>query len=104
MTAGATELARERERLRVENRQLQRAVSSHALVDQAIGAVIVLGRIRQDEAWGVLRDVSQRTNTKLSLIAEHVLKFAQGGDLPQPELDEFRRALERNRIGSRTDR
>ncbi|MGW5478145.1 ANTAR domain-containing protein [Streptomyces sp. NPDC004008] len=102
MTAGATELARECERLRVENRQLQRAVSSHALVDQAIGAVIVLGRIRQDEAWGVLRDVSQRTNTKLSLIAEHVLKFAQAGDLPQPELDEFRRALERSRIGSRT--
>ncbi|MEV6026050.1 ANTAR domain-containing protein [Streptomyces sp. NPDC052036] len=103
MTAGATELARECDRLRVENRQLKRAVSSHALVDQAIGAVIVLGRIRQDEAWGVLRDVSQRTNTKLSLIAEHVLKFAQGGDLPQPELDELRRALERNRIAPRTD-
>ncbi|MFJ5531812.1 ANTAR domain-containing protein [Streptomyces sp. NPDC093261] len=103
MTAGATELVRECDRLRAENRQLRRAVSSRAQVDQAIGAVVVLGRVPRDEAWGILRDVSQHTNTKLSLIAEHVLKFAQGGDLPQPELDEFRRALERNRIASRTD-
>ncbi|MGV9245801.1 ANTAR domain-containing protein [Streptomyces sp. NPDC003710] len=102
MTVGTTELAQECERLRVENRHLKRAVVSHALVDQAIGAVVVLGRIPQDEAWGVLRDVSQHTNTKLRLIAEHVLKFAQGGDLPQPEMDEFRRALDRTRIASRT--
>ncbi|MEU6095104.1 ANTAR domain-containing protein [Streptomyces sp. NPDC047079] len=103
MTAGATDPAQECERLLVENRQLKRAVDAHALVDQAIGAVVVLGRIPPDEAWGVLRDVSQHTNTRLRVVAAHVLEFAQGGDLPQSELDEFRRALDRGRIGSRTD-
>ncbi|MFI9648286.1 ANTAR domain-containing protein [Streptomyces sp. NPDC052040] len=100
MTAGATGLADECERLRTENRQLKRAVDSHALVDQAIGAVVALGRIPQEEAWEVLKDVSQHTNTKMRLVAEHILKYAQGGDLPQPELEEFRRALDRNRIDS----
>ncbi|MEU6324529.1 ANTAR domain-containing protein [Streptomyces sp. NPDC047009] len=79
----------EYERLGEENEQLQRAVTSHAIVDQAIGALVVLGRIPPEEAWRALRDVSQRTNTKLRVVAEDVLKFAQGGTLPNVELDEL---------------
>ncbi|MEU2337668.1 ANTAR domain-containing protein [Streptomyces sp. NPDC006654] len=92
-----TDLAVENERLEAECGQLQRAVTSHATIDQAIGVVMVLGRFPPEEAWRVLRDLSQRTNTKLSTIAQHILAFAQGGDLPPPERSELRRALSRHR-------
>ncbi|MEU6810004.1 ANTAR domain-containing protein [Streptomyces sp. NPDC046831] len=90
-----TELAIEHEQLQEENAQLQRAITSHAVIDQAIGAVVVLGRLAPEEAWRVLRDVSQRTNTKLRTVAEHILAFAQGDGLPDTEREELRRALDR---------
>ncbi|WP_308117039.1 ANTAR domain-containing protein [Streptomyces guryensis] len=91
----ATDLAVENERLEVERAQLEQAVSSHAVVDQAIGAVVVLGRMAPEEAWRVLRDVSQRTNTKLRAVAEHVMAFTQGVELPEPERIELRHAIAR---------
>ncbi|MEW2303134.1 ANTAR domain-containing protein [Streptomyces sp. NPDC006655] len=91
----ATDLAVENDRLEAECGQLQRAVTSHATIDQAIGVVMVLGRLPAEEAWRGLRDVSQRTNTKLTTIAQHILAFAQGGDLPPPERTELHRAISR---------
>ncbi|MFE1442194.1 ANTAR domain-containing protein [Streptomyces sp. NPDC058739] len=91
----ATDLAAENERLRAEAGQLQRAVTSHALVDQAIGAVVVLGRIPPEEAWRVLRDVSQRTNVKLSTVAAYVMDFAQGAELPEDVRAELHSAIAR---------
>ncbi|MGW3210192.1 ANTAR domain-containing protein [Streptomyces sp. NPDC001135] len=93
----STDLAAEYDRLMTENRQLRRAVSSHAVIDQAIGAVVVLGRIAPEEAWRALRDVSQRTNTKLRTVAEHILRYAQGGTLTEPERLELGRAIARYR-------
>ncbi|KUN27906.1 antitermination regulator [Streptomyces corchorusii] len=93
----ATELASEYHRLQEENRQLQRAVTSHAVIDQAIGAVVVLGRIAPEEAWRALRDVSQRTNVKLRRVAEHILAYAQGGMLPEAERIELGKAIVRYR-------
>lgn len=91
----ATDLAAGHDRLVDENRQLQRAVSSHAVIDQAIGAVVVLGKIPPEEAWRALRDVSQRTNTKLRTVAEHILAYAQGGSLPEAERVELGKAVTR---------
>jgi hypothetical protein len=105
-----TDLAAEYDRLVAENQQLQRAVTSHAVIDQAIGAVVVLGQIAPEEAWRALRDVSQRTNTKLRTVAEHILDYAQGGALPEEERIELGRAIVRYRRcaeagqGSATDR
>ncbi|MFI6356204.1 ANTAR domain-containing protein [Streptomyces sp. NPDC050743] len=93
----STELAAEYDRLVTENEQLQRAVSSHAVIDQAIGAVVVVGRIAPEEAWRALRDVSQRTNTKLRTVAEHILDYVQGGTLPEPERVELGKAILRYR-------
>ncbi len=90
-----TDLVVEHERLHEEIDQLQRALTSHAVIDQAIGAVVAFGRIPPEDAWLVLREVSQRTNTKVRTVAEHVLKFAQGGALPDTELEELKRALAR---------
>ncbi|MGW9032730.1 ANTAR domain-containing protein [Streptomyces sp. NPDC055722] len=91
----ATDLAMENERLQAENEQLQHAVTSHAVIDQAMGALVVLGQIPPADAWRALQEVSQRTNTKLRVVAEDVLKFARGGSLPDGELDELQRALAR---------
>ncbi|MDO0929253.1 ANTAR domain-containing protein [Streptomyces sp. TG1A-8] len=92
-----TDLVKEYNRLSDENLHLQRAVTSHALIDQAIGAVVVLGQIPPEEAWRTLRDVSQRTNTKLRTVAEHILAYAQGAALTEAEQTELGRAIARYR-------
>ncbi|MGY1584651.1 ANTAR domain-containing protein [Streptomyces sp. MN13] len=81
------------EQLRAENEQLQRAVASHAVVDQAIGVLVTMGRIGPEDGFTVLREVSQHTNTKLSSIAEQILKHAQGAALPETVLAELPAAL-----------
>ncbi|MFF4113447.1 ANTAR domain-containing protein [Streptomyces sp. NPDC001714] len=93
----ATELAAEHERLVAETAQLQQAVTSHAVIDQAIGVVVAYGRIPPEEAWRVLRDVSQRTNTKLRTVAEHILSHAQAEAVPDFDPAVLRRAIGRYR-------
>ncbi|MFI8194824.1 ANTAR domain-containing protein [Streptomyces sp. NPDC085946] len=102
MPVSVDELAAELVRLREENRQLQQAVASHAMVDQAIGALTVLGRISPCDGFTVLREVSQRTNIRLSQVAEQVLKHAQGAALSNDLLGELRAALAHHSAGSRS--
>ncbi|GGX44273.1 ANTAR domain-containing protein [Streptomyces chryseus] len=72
------------DRLQQENTQLQHAVDSHATVDQAIGVLIATHRIPPAAGFEVLREVSQRTNTKLHTVAQAVIDWALGQPLPQP--------------------
>ncbi|MEV5876516.1 ANTAR domain-containing protein [Streptomyces sp. NPDC052101] len=65
--------------------QLKEAVASHAVVDQAIGMMVALGRVTPDEGWEVLKEVSQHTNIKLRNIAELILVWGRRGDIP-PEV------------------
>ncbi|MFF4345896.1 ANTAR domain-containing protein [Streptomyces sp. NPDC001530] len=77
--------AEEREQiveLREEIDQLKEAVTSHAVVDQAIGMMVALGRVTPDQGWTVLREVSQHTNIKLRTIAEMIIVWGQRGELP----------------------
>ncbi|MFJ8493195.1 ANTAR domain-containing protein [Streptomyces sp. NPDC094038] len=97
--AGTDNPAGELERLRTENRQLLRAIASHAVVDQAIGVLVVLGQITPQDGFTVLRTVSQHTNTKLSQIAEHIVKHAQGVELAGPVLAALHAALHAVRTG-----
>ncbi|MGW9029197.1 ANTAR domain-containing protein [Streptomyces sp. NPDC055722] len=62
--------------------QLKEAVSSHAVVDQAIGMLVALGHVTPDEGWQVLREVSQHANIKLRNIAEMIVIWGRNGDLP----------------------
>ena len=80
--ASAEEPATELEHVREENRQLRQALASHRHLDQAIGALSVLGQISPREGFSVLREISQSTNTELIEVAEQVLKHAQGTVLP----------------------
>ncbi|MBZ6231803.1 ANTAR domain-containing protein [Streptomyces olivaceus] len=77
-------------RLQEQVRQLKEAVVSHAVVDQAIGVVVVLGAVSPDEGWIVLKEVSQHTNIKLRNVAETMLIWGRTGVMPQ----EIRAALE----------
>ncbi|MCL7369494.1 MULTISPECIES: ANTAR domain-containing protein [Streptomyces] len=72
-------------RLQEQVRQLKEAVVSHAVVDQAIGVIVVLGAVSPDEGWIVLKEVSQHTNIKLRNVAETVLIWGRTGVMP-PEI------------------
>ena len=53
--------------------QLEAALASHAVVDQARGALMALHRIDADAAWGLLVRVSSHQNIKVRTLAEAVL-------------------------------
>ncbi|MFJ2236247.1 ANTAR domain-containing protein [Streptomyces sp. NPDC087859] len=82
--------------LQAEVEQLKEAVSSHAVVDQAIGMMVALGRVTPDEGWVVLKDVSQRTNIKLRNVADLILIWGRNGDLPPEIHAELEAALDRH--------
>jgi hypothetical protein len=71
--------------LQEEVDQLKEAVVSHAVVDQAIGMVVALGRVSPEQGWAVLKDVSQHTNIKLRQVAELILRWGRDGEMP-PEI------------------
>lgn len=81
--------------LQEEVDQLKEAVSSHAVVDQAIGMVIALGRVSPQEGWAVLRDVSQHTNIKLRNVAELILIWGHTGRIPEEIRAELEDAIDR---------
>jgi hypothetical protein len=81
--------------LQEEIDQLKEAVASHAVVDQAIGMVVALGRVTPDEGWEVLKEVSQHTNIKLRNVAELILVWGRTGDMPAGIRAELEDALDR---------
>ena len=54
-------------------RQLEAALASHALVDQARGVLMATHRIDADAAWGLLVRVSSHENIKVRTLAEAVI-------------------------------
>ncbi|WP_413755191.1 ANTAR domain-containing protein [Streptomyces sp. MMBL 11-3] len=74
--------------------QLQQAVHAHAVIDQAIGVVVTVGRLPPERGWHVLREISQRTNTKLRTVTEHLVDRPRTHDLPETFATELYRQLE----------
>ncbi|MGH3311093.1 MAG: ANTAR domain-containing protein, partial [Streptomyces sp.] len=56
--------------------QIQAALESHAVVDQAVGMVRLAQSCDHETAWGIVKRLSQNTNTKLRTIAEAVIQLA----------------------------
>ncbi|MFF8732747.1 ANTAR domain-containing protein [Streptomyces sp. NPDC015171] len=81
--------------LQAEVDQLKEALFSHAVVDQAIGMMVALGRVTPDQGWQVLKEVSQHTNIKLRHIAELILIWGRCGDIPAEISAELEDALDR---------
>ncbi|MFH8342222.1 ANTAR domain-containing protein [Streptomyces sp. AM6-12] len=81
--------------LRAEVEQLKQALASHAVVDQAIGMIVALGRVTPEQGWQVLRDVSQHTNIRLRNVAELILIWGRRGEIPPEISAELEDALDR---------
>ncbi|MBT2397142.1 ANTAR domain-containing response regulator [Streptomyces sp. ISL-100] len=73
VTAGLVRDRRYREAL-TEVDQLETALRSRAAIDQASGIVMHVLRCGSDEAFAVLRQISQRSNRKLAEVAEAVVE------------------------------
>ena len=66
------------EHARVLTAQLQAALTSRPIIDQAIGLIRGRTGANADEAFDRLRKISQRDNVKLALVAQHVVDEAVG--------------------------
>ncbi|NEB77588.1 ANTAR domain-containing protein [Streptomyces sp. SID14478] len=77
--------------------QLTNALTSHEIVDQAIGVVIALGALHPEEGFPVLRTVSQNLNIKLRTVAEQVVRWPGSGTLSPAIRQALETALEQAR-------
>ncbi|MGX5209610.1 ANTAR domain-containing protein [Streptomyces violaceus] len=89
--AAASAVALERaERLHVlqsEVEQLRQAIASRPVIDQARGILMATHGCTSDQAWHILRETSQLSNTKLRDVAAAVTASAESdGPPPPPEL------------------
>ncbi|MEU6394081.1 ANTAR domain-containing protein [Streptomyces sp. NPDC046939] len=64
--------------------QLRRAMQSRGTIDMARGVLVAAFGISPQDAWEALVDVSQRTNMKLHLVAQHLVD-STSGDRPLPK-------------------
>lgn len=79
--------------LRTEVEQLRRAIASRPVIDQARGVLMATHACSPDQAWNVLREASQLSNTKLRKVAA-VVTAGAGGRGEEPHASpEVRRAL-----------
>ena len=60
-------------------RNLQIAMESRAIIEQAKGMIMARSRCSADEAFDMLVKASQRENVKLRVLAERLVASAQGG-------------------------
>lgn len=58
---------------RLLNRQLQQALDSRVVIEQAKGVLVERLRVGPDDAFVVLRNYARRHNTKLRAVAQSVV-------------------------------
>ncbi|WP_107656993.1 GAF and ANTAR domain-containing protein [Nocardia suismassiliense] len=76
VVAAATAAARQAEL----SEQLRAALASRSVIDQALGIIMGRERCTRSDAAATLRDVSQRRNTKLAVVAADVIRRCTGAD------------------------
>ncbi|MGW1728782.1 anti-sigma factor antagonist [Streptomyces sp. NPDC002306] len=70
--------------LAAENAQLHRALRTRATIDMAKGMLMSSFHLTAQQSWKVLVTASQRSNTKLHLIADALLQTTNGHTLTEP--------------------
>ena len=76
--SGALALARRMASCSDLNDQLRSSITSRAVIDQALGVIMATERCAQDEAFALLRTVSQNTNVKLREVAATIVTNVSG--------------------------
>ena len=71
--ARGAELAVENRELRRENEQLVRELASRSVIDQAMGIIMGTQHCTADQAFTILRGVSQTRNVRLAQIAQELV-------------------------------
>jgi GAF domain-containing protein len=66
-----------------QNDQLRSSIMSRAVIDQALGVIMATERCPQDEAFAMLRTVSQNSNVKLRDLAASIVTQVSG-EPPKP--------------------
>ncbi|MBG0855472.1 ANTAR domain-containing protein [Streptomyces spinoverrucosus] len=89
----ALERAEQFHELCEEIEHLRRAIASRPVIDQARGILMATHACTSDEAWHILREASQLSNTKLHTVAAAITSGAETDGPPPPE--EVRVALRR---------
>ncbi|MEU8029244.1 ANTAR domain-containing protein [Streptomyces sp. NPDC049099] len=84
-SAVARERAEQLDSLRLEIAQLRHAIASRPVIDQARGILMAAHGCTPDGAWDILRETSQRSNTKLRRVAAAVTASACPGGPALPE-------------------
>jgi response regulator NasT len=90
-SAVALERAERLRLLQEEVEQLRQAIVSRPVIDQARGILMATQSCTSDEAWTILRQASQLSNTKLRTVAAALTASTETGGPPPPE--EVRTAL-----------
>jgi anti-anti-sigma factor len=70
------------EKLRIEIGQLKRAMQTRPVIDLARGVLMASFGLSAEDAWSVLVEASQRTNTKLHHLAQELVGAVNGAPLP----------------------
>jgi len=84
LAAGGVAIAFKLARRAELTEDLQAALAGRAVIDQALGIIMGQRRCSADEAFGVLREVSQTSNLKLREVAVRLITVTSGGP-PRPE-------------------
>ncbi|WP_217240488.1 ANTAR domain-containing response regulator [Streptomyces sp. AC555_RSS877] len=84
-SAVALERAEQMKQLQDEVAQLRQAIASRPVIDQARGILMATHACTSDEAWTILREASQLSNTKLRTVAAAVTASAGTDGPPPPE-------------------
>ncbi|MBC9724178.1 ANTAR domain-containing response regulator [Streptomyces sp. TRM68367] len=90
-SAVALERAEKLHVLKEEVDQLRQAIASRPVIDQARGILMATHACTSEEAWHILRETSQLSNTKLRTVAAAVTASAETDGPPPPA--EVRTAL-----------
>lgn len=82
--------------LQQEIEQLRQAITSRPVIDQARGILMAVHSCTSDQAWDILRDASQRSNTKLRTVAEAITTSVDGPTPPEELRTALRGAIARH--------
>ncbi|MFF3274588.1 ANTAR domain-containing response regulator [Streptomyces chrestomyceticus] len=91
------------DQLRAENAQLRQALDSRPVIDQARGILMATESCTAEQAWDILRQTSQHTNTKVNEVAGEVVASATGAVVPGPVRTQLQAAVDRHRAARRAD-